>query len=114
MLKIIFLSVLCFISINSYASDTATGKITRIGGQMTGAGSIYFGIETEPENRPECSTHGIYYYVFDPTTEKGKSMFTLLLTAKSLGHKISVHGTGECILGQPMEEISFWILRDEV
>ncbi len=112
--KIIPLALLAFSTVVS-ASDTATGKITRIGGGMSGATpSIYFGLDSEPSNRPACSSHNVYYYVLDPTTDEGKSLYTLLLSAKSMGHKIAVNGTGNCALGQPMESVSFWILRDDL
>lgn len=109
----IFIAVLV-LSNFAFSSDTATGKITRIGGVLSGSPAIYFGLDQEPNNRPGCSSHNVYYYVVDPTTEEGKSLYSLLLYAKSGGHKISVNGAGSCILNQPMESVSFWILRDDI
>ncbi len=109
----VFIAALVFSSF-AISSDTATGKITRIGGVVSGSPAIYFGLDQEPNNRPGCSSHNIYYYVLDPNTEEGKSLYSLLLYAKSAGHKIAVNGTGSCILNQPMESVSFWILRDDL
>ena len=108
--KIVIIGSLIITS-NSYAGAIGSGKITQIGGQLPGQSAIYFGINPAPSSRAACSTNNDYHFVIDPTTEAGKVLYSMLLTAKSTNKTIVVNGTGNCILGQPMEAVNYWIMQ---
>ncbi len=99
-------------SFSSLASETTTGGVTKIGGQMAPPASIYFGLTSTPEGRPTCSDHSTYDYVFDPNTEEGKALYSALMFAKATNKEIRVRGSGVCILNQPMESISYWAFKE--
>lgn len=95
----------------AYASASANGTITLIGGMVADAShpaSIYFGISPAPAGRATCNTHNNYQFVFDPSTPDGKALYAALLAVQASGKSIRVQGTGTCILGQPMEGVLYW------
>jgi len=98
-------------SASIYAGAIGSGKVEMIGGQPHGQVSVYFGINPPPTNKAPCNTHSNYHFVFDPTTDGGKALYSMLLTAEASDKTIRVNGTGNCILGLPMEEVNYWIMN---
>ena len=94
----------------SYAGGSGNGFITQIGGQVSGQSAIYFGMSPAPSNRPACSTNNDYQFVIDPSTVGGQKLQEAILFSKKTNTKIIVVGTGNCILNQPMESVSYWVL----
>lgn len=107
-----FVFLICA-SENSSAAAIGTGEVSKIGGQVTGVPSIYFGLTPEPTERAECNSNAKgYQFVLDPSTDAGKALYSAILAAKTTGKKITVRGTGACGLGHAMETVSYWILVD--
>lgn len=104
--------LLCAFAISNFAfaGGNSNGHITQIGGQVSGQTSIYFGMNPAPSNRPACSTNNDYQFVIDPTTVGGTKLHEAIMYAKETQTRIVVVGTGNCILGQPMESVSYWVL----
>ncbi|MEK6747717.1 MAG: hypothetical protein AABY83_00740 [Pseudomonadota bacterium] len=99
----------------SFANASGEGVVTYISGNFGGVNpsypsSVYFGISPAPVTRAECNTNGTYQFVFDPNTADGKALHSALLTAQTTSRKVTIQGTGACVLGQPMEGIAYWIL----
>jgi len=99
-----------FASSGSFAAGASgVGSVAKIGGQVTGQATLYFGILPVPVGRAACNTNNTYQFVFDPATDAGRALYSALLSAKATGKRIRVVGTGSCGYSQPMETVSYWI-----
>lgn len=108
-MKILVLAIAILTSVFCYGSDQVSGKIKKIGGQLTAqAPIVYFGLDQEPANRPPCSTHPEYHYIIDVSTDEGKALYSMLLASEVMGRAVTMKGAGNCIANQPMEAVSYW------
>jgi hypothetical protein len=85
-------------------ADNVTGKVTTMWVNQ----KVWFTLDTMPAanlRSVECNTTG--RFVIDMTSDKGKSIYSSLLTAKTLGLEISVVGNGACNLHGDSEGVSY-------
>jgi len=85
MKKIIYTLVFMVISSNVYAGFAAGLDVWRI--RVHTSNVVLFGSQTQPANT--CNNWG-EYFIFDQTTDAGKSLLSTLLTAKASGKLVTV------------------------
>ena len=110
-LAVIALPMLVAVGSVCHAVASGSGTVSYIGGNFQNPNypsSVYFGITPTPINRESCNNNAYYQFVFDPNTADGKTLYATLMLAISTGRQIYIYGTGTCVLGQPMEGVSFW------
>jgi hypothetical protein len=76
-------------------SSVWNAKITHI---MQDAGYpefMFIDIDKEPSNRPDCHTHPRYEYVVDLTTDFGKRVQSLVLSAYMASQNVHILGAGD-------------------
>ncbi len=87
----------------SYAVGLGTGKITKI---SASGGTNYVAIHTTSyTGYPACAT-GLRFYV-DLTSQAGKDVYALAMTAMVSGTDVEIGGTGTCPSGMTGESISY-------
>ena len=97
--------------INPYAnSGDGAGKVTRIYAhdKDDGKGVIMFNVESHTNPPEECPGHE---WAFDLSTELGKAMYALLLSAAAQGKSVIVKGAGDCAAWGDRER-PYWIRID--
>ena len=83
------------------------GKVTRVAIGSTPPSA--FGVDGTRTAMPACATDGSW--VIAPTSDdSSKEMFSAVLTAFAAGKKITVVGTGNCSVLQPMREQVLYIV----
>lgn len=87
------------------AGDGA-GKVIQL---MAHTGDIViFSLDGGHTGRPACSAPGTW--ALSLSTQSGRAMYALLLSAQSQGKQVSVHGTGACGAWGDREEPQYlWI-----
>lgn len=109
MKNFIYVIIMTFYITSSYAGSEGSGKITKIGGQMkNGVPMAYFGLETPATVKPDCSHHKNYHYGVDLSTEEGKAVYALILSAHAQGLKLQVGGSGLCLPSFDVEMVQYW------
>ncbi len=98
--------LISFFSITSFASTVGNTKITHVLlGEVYGD-IVFIGIETKPSfPSGHCNTHGIYNYVFNPTTEIGKATLSVVLAAYAAQKPIYINGYDTCNLYGSVETL---------
>lgn len=89
------ISTIGFLNV-SFASDTVTGPAT-IGGIVCAPSNQYcqFVLNVSRSNIPSCAGTDPTF-IFQTNTEGGRGLLSLLLTAKTSGWQVTVHGTNSC------------------
>jgi hypothetical protein len=77
---------------------------------LFGSGNVYFWTETST-NPPACvATYNrdgrSHRFVFNLNNAEGKAFFQVLMTAKVLGKKLVIFGTGACELASDTESVA--------
>jgi hypothetical protein len=101
---LIFL-LLLFIS-NASASKF-TGKIIRILVHPEND-KVFLSVDSDPTDRPNCfggTFESNYSYVFNGSTDSGKSTLSVALMAYSIGKEVNIGGLGTCDLHSDVEDL---------
>lgn len=77
---------------------------------LYGSGNVYFWTETST-NTPACVANynrdgKSHRFVFSLNNAEGKAFFQVLMTAKVLGKKLVIFGTGDCALASDSESVA--------
>lgn len=92
MKNLTFIFTLILISFATTSGETPSGLIRQI---MVHSGDIVIFNAGEHSNKPECSTVGSDW-ALSLSSEKGKAMYALLLSASAQGLPITVIGENAC------------------
>jgi hypothetical protein len=86
------------------AGDSSNSMITRI--HPDSRGVFFFHTDSEHTDIPACHNQGGRWAI-NPDTSSGKLMVATVLTAYSLGKKISVSGWGVCDIWADTESVRY-------
>lgn len=75
-----------------FAAGSVTSTVNFV--QVNTPNRAYVRFNTEPSNRPACATDPRMF--IDLTTDAGKAMYNMALTAKASGKRLFSAGTGSC------------------
>ena len=113
LLAFIFCSTISALSSASYYEGEVTGL---------GSGSHYdaicMGIEScvvvmvdSTHEKVGCNKDDSWSFVFDASTDTGKSTHSILLAAAMSGQKVGIGGTGECNIIASVEDLKFAFIK---
>lgn len=89
---------------NFTMADTVEGKVTRLWVNQ----KAWFALDSMPNyNDLEVTCNVSRRFVVDVSTDKGKAIYTAVLTAKSLGLDVNVVGNGNCDLHHDSEGVAY-------
>lgn len=74
-------------------AGSANGKVKRLMAHVHNV--VFFDLDGESTGRPACSTQSTQW-ALSLTTNTGKAMYALLLSAHAQGKAVGVQGTGAC------------------
>lgn len=95
-MKLILLSTLVLFSTQVFAGKVDDGVIAKIAINKD-IGDIVFIYTNEAKNiDPECQSNQSWRYVMEVKTDLEKTMFSMLLAAKSSGAKVRLNGNSLC------------------
>lgn len=97
-MKIVITFIFALLSFPAFAGSSA-GPVTIIVAQA-GAENIFVFDAGAVSAQPSCAAVVTPYWTVDLSTPGGRSIQTLVLTAKITGRSISVQGTGTCAHGR--------------
>lgn len=106
------LSVILLVFVSSVtASEVNPGKVTKV---LTGpayGSKVLISVEPKPTGLPECATNAWYDYAFDTTTEEGKAVLSLVLTAYTANKNIWIGGLNQCQQFNGVEDLKHILLK---
>ncbi|RYV04075.1 hypothetical protein SOPP22_01345 [Shewanella sp. OPT22] len=111
MRKIILLFFVIFIQTGAMASDTPNTKITRILVGPSYGTKVFLTISTKPTATPDCQINTGYNYVFDGSTETGKMMLSIALTAYTANKEVWLGGANKCSLFGNVEDLKHIVIH---
>lgn len=97
----------------SDASAYGVGTITAIGGMGFGTNTVYFGISPAPTGRAGCNSHANYQFIIDISTDSGKALYSMILSASATNTPVAIQGAGTCPSGTTAESVSYWVLNPQ-
>ncbi len=103
MKNILFLSMLFSFSAN--ATSTGATKIQEILVGNDFGTKVFLELTDKPSTPTSCNTNGRYTYVFDGSTELGKMMLSIALTAFAAQKDIVLGGNDICSLHSNVETL---------
>ena len=104
MQRLIFI-ILIILSPFSYASTTGMTNITEIMLDEGNGVKLYFKVAETIPTDGSCSTNQNWPYVFDISTEFGKSMYSAVLAAYIGQLDVQVFGYGTCDVHNAVETV---------
>jgi hypothetical protein len=107
-LRLAVLSVLMSVAYTVKADTVTTGTVIDIGPtNFTGSGTSvpFFIYLSTNDTNIGCNSTALNAFAIDETTDAGRAMIAVVITARLTGQPITVHGTGAC---------SLWSLTDTV
>lgn len=90
------------------ASNSSVGSISIV---LPHSAGLFFNQSGSRTSTPTCHTAGTRW-VINTGTPQGQAMAAALLTAYSLGKRISVQGTGNCSLWGDTESVDYFVIED--
>jgi hypothetical protein len=100
-LRLAVLSILMSIAYTVNAGTVTTGTIIQIGPtNFTGSGTsvpFFIYLSTNDIN-VGCNSTNLNAFAIDETTDAGRAMIAVVITARLTGQPITVYGTGACTL----------------
>ena len=106
--RVLLISTLALFPSPSVASTSTLGKPTNL--VVNNAGRFFFDFTGARAQRPACAIHN--RWVIDATTDQGRAMMALMMTAKAQGKTITVYGTGDCRDWADTESIMHFMVHD--
>ena len=106
-LALLLVAVSCIAS-TAHASNSSSGSVSGI---LPLNNLMLFNHNGSRPNVPACATVS-GRWAFDASTPAGQSKVAALLTAYSLGKKITVFGAGQCDLWGDTETVSYFVIDD--
>ncbi|MCW2404416.1 hypothetical protein M2336_001045 [Sphingobium sp. B1D7B] len=94
---------------SAFASEQASATITLIAIDNNG-GPYVFLAQGSRTTKPPCATDD-FWAISGPTTDNAKAILANIMTAKALGNRVQIIGTGTCDTDQPTrEKVNFIII----
>lgn len=104
MKKILLFTILCSMS-NSFASTTDLTTIEEIMLDNDNGVKVYFKVKQSLPPEDGCRENPNWPYVFDISTDFGKSMYSALLAAYASKSTVKVFGYGTCAVHNAVETV---------
>ena len=109
-------SIALFAAVLFVASPANAGQAAfsaPYGIHATEHGVVIFHTNGARSDPPTCPSPLIANrFAIAATTDAGKAMISLLLTAQARGKRVSVYGTGNCNLWGDTESVSYLVVED--
>ena len=105
-----FLSVLSLTAILFCANtmaQTFTGKVTQVWVNQ----KVWFKLDTMETAQIDTACNTTARFAVDATTDKGKNIYSALLTAKSTDSSVTVVGTGTCTAHHDSEDVAYVLMQ---
>jgi hypothetical protein len=100
--RILIIAVLILLLSSNVYAGTSTGKITILGVNKYDQALVFAG---EITDAPECSSWG--RFVADLSTNHGRAMYSMMLTARAQGKQIRIVGQNICNVRVDAESIQY-------
>ena len=114
-MKSVFIGLLVLLSSEvAFSYGHYTGKVTEVRIDRDGRGIISFDGQIA-HNPATCRTSPYFsHFSFDATTEGGKAIYSMAITAAATGKRVSAIGTGTCQdYNSLIESLRYWVFLSE-